>query len=74
VVDNQTNYKVFVVRCWDEQNSQADASVCRFSLEIPSTGQRFGFVSLEALMKVLELRLSQGSKFGNNGCDFRETL
>lgn len=59
MVNNQANYKVFVVRCWDEQNSQAGTIVCRFSLEIPGTGQRFGFVSLEALMKALELGLSQ---------------
>lgn len=57
MVDEPAPYKVFVIRCWKEQSSQTNATILRFTLEIPSTGQRFGFTSQAELMKALESRL-----------------
>jgi len=61
VVDQQAQCKVYVIRCWEEQDSHTDTSICRFTLEVPSTGQRFGFTNLEALVTALERKLSQNS-------------
>ena len=63
MVDELAHYKVYVVRCWEEQRPQTDTTVLRFTLEIPSTGQRFGFKNQAALMKALENRLSPNSVY-----------
>jgi hypothetical protein len=60
VVDDLAHYKVYVVRYWEEQDVPSNRRICRFTLEIPATGQRFGFTSPEALMQALEQRLTQG--------------
>lgn len=61
MADYQACYKVYVVRYWEEQDAQTDTSICRFTLEIPRTGQRIGFTSSDALIKVLECKLNQTS-------------
>lgn len=61
MTDKQSHYKVYVIRCWQEQDVQDDAITYRLTLEIPSTGQRLGFISSEALMSALERKLSQNS-------------
>lgn len=52
-------YMTYVIRCWAEQSSQATLSVYRFTLEIPATGQRFGFTNSEELIRALKLALSE---------------
>jgi hypothetical protein len=59
VVDEPAHYKVYVVRYWEEQDTSTSRRIYRFTLEIPATGQRFGFTSPEALMSALEQRLFQ---------------
>lgn len=53
------SYRIYVIRCWAEPGSQTNTSACRFSLEIPATGQRFGFTNFEELINALKLALSQ---------------
>lgn len=66
------HYKVYVVRCWEEPTTQTthcmqvNMPIGRFTLEIPSTGQRFGFTSLPALLNALGHRLSQDSNLESN--------
>lgn len=52
-------YRTFVIRCWQEQYGQPGACVYRFSLEIPATGERFGFTQAKDLIQALELALAQ---------------
>ena len=52
-------YRIYVIRCWEEPSSQANTSTYRFTLDVPATGQRFGFTSSEELINALELALSQ---------------
>lgn len=52
-------YQTYVIRCWEEQSTQAGINIYRFSLEIPATGKRFGFTSPEDLIHALELALPQ---------------
>lgn len=52
-------YRTFVIRCWQEQCSQLGVCVYRFSLEVPATGERFGFTHSEDLVHALEVTLTQ---------------
>ncbi|HEY9661930.1 MAG TPA: hypothetical protein V6C65_26035 [Allocoleopsis sp.] len=52
-------YRTYVIRCWEEPRSQAGISIYRFSLEIPVTGERFGFTCSEDLINALETALAQ---------------
>ncbi len=52
-------YRTLVVRCWQEPYDQSGSCVYRFSLEIPATGERFGFTHSEDLVHALELTLTQ---------------
>ena len=47
---NQSSHTaVFLLRCWAEPDSSAEASVWRFRLENPRTGKAYSFTSLKAL-------------------------
>jgi hypothetical protein len=59
VVRHLAPYRIYVIRCWEEQGAQLSPSIYRFSLEIPATGERFGFTSTEELINALELSLAQ---------------
>jgi hypothetical protein len=51
-------YRAYLLRFWSERNQHpALATVWRFSLEDPHTGQRQGFPSLEALVEALRKEL-----------------
>jgi hypothetical protein len=52
-------YRIYVIRCWGEQSSQANSSIYRFTLDVPATGERFGFTSSGELINALELALFQ---------------
>lgn len=52
-------YRTFVIRCWQEQGSQPGDCVYRFSLEVPATGERFGFTCAKDLIQSLERALAQ---------------
>ena len=56
-----SHYKVYVIRCWEELSSLTDTASHRFTLEVPATGQRFGFTSSEALMDEIGRRLTENS-------------
>ena len=52
--EEQSAYRVYVLRSWREGGSYSDApAVWRFSLEDPTTRQRRGFADLAALMSFL---------------------
>ena len=65
--DELRHYHVFVLRAWEERGSPIGPARWRFSLEAPSTGQRRGFATLEALIAFLTNQLvhrvwSRGSR------------
>ncbi|UBF29987.1 hypothetical protein K9N68_37935 (plasmid) [Kovacikia minuta CCNUW1] len=51
-------YRTYIIRCWEEQRSQSSTSIYRFTLEIPATGERFGFTQSQKLIQALELALA----------------
>lgn len=59
MANNPAHYKVYVIRHWEEQNPLTNTVICRFTLELPGTGQRFGFTSSEALLEDVERRLAE---------------
>ena len=48
-------YRVFIVRCWEDQDAADMPS--RFVLEIPRTGERYGFTSADTLLHALKNQL-----------------
>lgn len=59
MVKHLAPYRTYVIRCWQEPCSQPSTCTYRFSLEVPASGERRGFTSLEELMNAIELALSQ---------------
>ena len=48
-------YHIFLLTLWEERSQDlAKAAVWRFRLEIPRSGERRGFATLEELMAFLE--------------------
>ncbi len=47
------NYRSFVLRIWKERRG-AQAAICRFSLEDPSTNVRHGFQNIDQLISYLQ--------------------
>ncbi|MBW4464901.1 MAG: hypothetical protein KME07_05610 [Pegethrix bostrychoides GSE-TBD4-15B] len=62
MANSPAHYKVYVIRHWEEQNLSTNTTVCRFTLELPSTGQRLGFTSSEALLNEIERRLAESAE------------
>jgi hypothetical protein len=58
-MSSDPHYRVYVIRCWEEQSIPADATIYRFTLEVPGTGQRLGFTSSQALMDEIGRRLTE---------------
>jgi hypothetical protein len=54
-------YRTYIIRSWEEpcRGSQSGAAIYRFSLEIPATGERFGFTCSEDLIQALKAALAQ---------------
>lgn len=50
-------YRVFIVRWWAEPTEQAGQDISRFILEVPTTGERHGFISQEDLLCALQTEL-----------------
>jgi hypothetical protein len=59
-----TCYRGFIVRFWKEQAADPKQDVARFTLEIPATGQRLGFLSLEVLLEALRREISSAHAAG----------
>lgn len=54
------SYRVYMVRCWQESNTTADATaIWRFSLDAPWYQERRGFANLDALMEHLQVELME---------------
>lgn len=49
-------YRVYIVRCWEDREAPKD-NASRFVLEIPRTGERYGFTSSERLLSALKNQL-----------------
>jgi hypothetical protein len=54
------NYLAFMLRLWQDQNE--GSAVWRASLESPLSGERRGFVSLEALFDFLRQHAEQNTE------------
>jgi hypothetical protein len=50
--------RVYVVRCWQEHTRRDHEIVMRYALDSPTTGQRCGFTSAEALLDTLSVELT----------------
>jgi hypothetical protein len=60
-------YRVYMLRFWQE-GSQAEASVAwRFSLEDPHTGERFGFADCDGLYAFLNEEISKEPQADGGG-------
>jgi len=51
------DYRVYIVRFWQEETTTRGQSTARFVLDVPSTGQRYGFVDREELLNALRAEL-----------------
>ncbi len=49
---------IYIVRCWKEQTQCDDPNATRYSLEVPTTGQRYGYANAEELLEVLTKKLA----------------
>jgi hypothetical protein len=60
IKEKTPRYLSYVVRCWQERSVHAgrEIKVWRFSLQDPSTHQRRGFATLEALLISLQAELA----------------
>ena len=54
----QPRYQSYLLRCWQEWGEQPAVMTWRFSLEDTHTGQRRGYVNLEALIAALQTELA----------------
>lgn len=71
IQDASFSYRVYIVRCWEEQASGLyKEPISRFSLDIPTTGERCGFVNQDALLEALRQELHDAKKMesAGNGC------
>ncbi len=59
MVDHVAPYRTYVIRCWEEHSGQLGTCIYRFSLEVPATGERFGFTRSEDLIQALESAIAQ---------------
>jgi hypothetical protein len=59
VARHLATYMTFVICCWAEQSLQSNTSVYRFTLNIPATGERFGFTNADELVNALKLTFTQ---------------
>ncbi|HMP41265.1 MAG TPA: hypothetical protein PKA05_12845 [Roseiflexaceae bacterium] len=56
-VGTPSRYRSYLLRFWEERGHTREQVAWRFSLENPLTGERHGFVTLEALMQFLQAEL-----------------
>lgn len=49
---------IYIVRCWKEQTQYDDPNATRYSLEVPTTGRRYGYANAEELLEVLTRQLA----------------
>jgi hypothetical protein len=52
-------YRTYVIRCWQEPCDQPGTPIYRFSLDVPATGERFGFTRSADLIQALESAIAQ---------------
>ncbi|MDH3602588.1 MAG: hypothetical protein OEU26_23490, partial [Candidatus Tectomicrobia bacterium] len=52
--------RIYIVRAWKEQARKDNQTVTRYALEIPGTGQRWGYASAESLLDSLSMKLASG--------------
>jgi hypothetical protein len=68
VIGRSLNYRAYVLRMWEERAQTPEASVWRFSLEDPHTGQVRGFAGLEALVAALGEEMQRAAPTENEQC------
>ena len=51
------DYRVLIVRAWSVQPAQNEEPVWRYTIEVPHTGERFGFISMQSLLEALDRKL-----------------
>jgi hypothetical protein len=64
VVEPVAPYRSYVIRCWEERCWEEHCGppgtpIYRFSLDIPATGERFGFTSSKDLIQAVESAIAQ---------------
>lgn len=58
MVEHLAPYRTYVIRCWEEPCDQPGTPIYRFSLDVPATGERFGFTSFKDLIQALEAAIA----------------
>ncbi|MEZ4707565.1 MAG: hypothetical protein R3A44_10180 [Caldilineaceae bacterium] len=51
------DYRVLIVRAWAVQPTHDGEPTWRYTIEVPNTGKRFGFVSVQSLLEALDREL-----------------
>jgi hypothetical protein len=59
-------YRSYVLRFWQERSDQPTLTVWRFSLEDPSTDERYGFPDLQALIEWLRAEMAKEQPSAND--------
>ena len=50
-------YHTYILRVWEERNSQTEQTTWRLTIEDSTTGERQGFETIEALLSCLTQKL-----------------
>ena len=58
LIGRPPGYHSYLLRFWEERGEESPSAIWRFSLEDPSTDQRLGFASLDALVDWLKTKIS----------------
>jgi hypothetical protein len=69
VNESDAAYRVFIVRYWHDRETSEDTpseDASRFVLEIPRTGERYGFTSAATLLAALHRQLETSEKNQNH--------
>jgi hypothetical protein len=61
LIGRPPGYHSYLLRFWEERGEESPSTIWRFSLEDPSTDQRLGFASLDALVDWLKTKISHSS-------------
>jgi hypothetical protein len=59
-------YRSYVLRFWQERSDQPPLTVWRFSLEDPSTDERYGFPNLQTLVEWLRAEMAKQQQSGDD--------
>lgn len=60
-------YHIYLLTCWQDNESDVELRIWRFRLEEPRTGEHQGFDNLEELVVFLKTKLADSEDDQGNG-------